>query len=844
MVDVGFATLGVIPSVRGLRAELDRQTSTFDSAGRAGGRRFGDAVATGAGSRLKTSLKAALAPAAGILAGLGGVRIFGDMIAEAQEAAKVSKITSALIKTTGGAANLSASQVGALATSLSKYAAVDDELIQSGANVLLTFRNLRNEAGKGNDVFTRATKASLDLSTVLGGDMKSSALQLGKALQDPVKGITALGRAGVQFSESQKAQIMAFIASNDLLSAQKLILGEVEHQVGGAAGANATAIDRLNVSFKNLEEAAGTAAAPALNKFADLAANDVIPAVEGVGGVVGDAARTFGELPAPIRAATGALVAFRVAQGAGLTGAAGGGLSAMSSGLDSVRLRAMEVGDEFRRLRAGQVEVIGNSGKFTPAVGRMSASLLALKAGAVSAGAGLKRGLSGAMNLVGGPWGIALAAGTVALTHFWGEHQKAKQKIEDFTEAIKADSGAIGDNTRQLAVNTLEKEGLLKAASRLGISLQTVTDAALGNASALSEIQAIGQQVQTMVAGLNAGMGAAGGNMTQASDDAAKLVNGLSDTNGALADSISSYKRQAEAAGNSAATQGALTTSTETYATKIKAAKTALQGLLDVENKRADANAGAFRDQTRLAEAFDAAKKEAADGAKTLDKTTEAGQKNRNALSDLADAWNGSADKVKNAKGAYEDMRKKFIDVATGMGATKTEAKKLADDLLGVPKNVAPKFSTPGMKKALADVKRLHDELAALHDFAVQRIIVTTQAGHVRSDLADIRGHAGGGLLRGPGTGTSDSFLIRASNGEFMQRKAAVDYYGADFMNALNNLRIPRFASGGQIGSSTTITHGPGVQVDSLVLQPANFDAFLRELDRRRRLTSIGGVPQ
>lgn len=59
-----------------------------------------------------------------------------------------------------------------------------------------------------------------------------------------------------------------------------------------------------------------------------------------------------------------------------------------------------------------------------------------------------------------------------------------------------------------------------------------------------------------------------------------------------------------------------------------------------------------------------------------------------------------------------------------------------------------------------------------------------------------------GGSIRGPGTGTSDSVMIRASNGEFMQRQAAVKYYGVDFMHAVNSLQYPRFATGGLIGAN------------------------------------------
>lgn len=74
-------------------------------------------------------------------------------------------------------------------------------------------------------------------------------------------------------------------------------------------------------------------------------------------------------------------------------------------------------------------------------------------------------------------------------------------------------------------------------------------------------------------------------------------------------------------------------------------------------------------------------------------------------------------------------------------------------------------------------------------------------------------GYANGGHIRGPGTGTSDSIQIRASNGEYMQREAAVRYYGVDFMDRVNNLELPRYATGGLItdqfeGSAQSSTAG------------------------------------
>ncbi len=54
------------------------------------------------------------------------------------------------------------------------------------------------------------------------------------------------------------------------------------------------------------------------------------------------------------------------------------------------------------------------------------------------------------------------------------------------------------------------------------------------------------------------------------------------------------------------------------------------------------------------------------------------------------------------------------------------------------------------------------------------------------------RGMRDGGMVLGPGSGTSDSINARLSNGEYVLRANAVKYYGADFMNSLNQMQVQR----------------------------------------------------
>lgn len=219
---------------------------------------------------------------AGAAAGAGIVSGLKSAVDAAVESQKISKLTAQVIKTTGKAAKITADQVGDLATAISNKTGVDDEAIQSGANLLLTFTNVRNEVGKGNDIFNQATQTITDMSVALGQDTKASAIQLGKALNDPIKGVTALSKVGVSFTEQQKKQIKTLVDSGKTLEAQKVILKELGREFGGAAEAAATPMDKLKVAAGNLQEKVGTLLLPVVEKFAVYLNDKAVPAIAGL----------------------------------------------------------------------------------------------------------------------------------------------------------------------------------------------------------------------------------------------------------------------------------------------------------------------------------------------------------------------------------------------------------------------------------------------------------------------------------------------------------------------------------------------------------------------------------
>jgi hypothetical protein len=337
LTNVGYATLDVIPNLKGFEGHLTKGTRPgLLSSGKSGGTLFGDSAGKSAGARFGSVFKSAAK--AGILGGLavaaGAIKVGADAISAAQESQKIGRQTNAVIKSTGGASKITADQVGKLASKLSYLAGVDDELVQSSANVLLTFKNIRNEQGRNNKIFDRGAKVALNMSTALGTDLKGASIQVGKALNDPVKGIAALARVGVTFTKQQQAQIKALVEGGDAnaamaldlidstttynnllkangndsqkvadiltrdltpaqkklfdmygegnhtIEAQKRILRELGSEFGGSARSQATASDRLKVAFGNVQESLGKGLLPIVQDFSRYLLREGVPAAQ------------------------------------------------------------------------------------------------------------------------------------------------------------------------------------------------------------------------------------------------------------------------------------------------------------------------------------------------------------------------------------------------------------------------------------------------------------------------------------------------------------------------------------------------------------------------------------
>jgi len=228
---------------------------------------------TGAGmTALGGAMSATVTPA---------VIAFGKQsVAEFNESERAVRQVESAMKSMGGVSGKTIDQLKGLADSIQMNSLYDDEAVLTDViEKLLTFGNVAGET------FDQAAQAAVDMSARFDQSLKASAIQLGKALQDPIKGVGALSRVGVQFTQQQKDQIEELVKNNDLLGAQAIILGELKKQTEGAAAAKVggggetagleESARKFNVAMGELRESLGGIIAdfitPFIQKLAEVA---------------------------------------------------------------------------------------------------------------------------------------------------------------------------------------------------------------------------------------------------------------------------------------------------------------------------------------------------------------------------------------------------------------------------------------------------------------------------------------------------------------------------------------------------------------------------------------------
>ena len=256
-------------------------------------------------------------------------RSLGPLIAATFGTAAIKNVTNAFVrqeqsifqleqrlKSTQGVSGKTSEGLQKMAAALQKTTVFGDEATMEMQSLLLTFTKIQGP------VFDKATIAVQNVATAMGTDLKSAAIQVGKALNDPKGQLTALSRSGIQFTKSQKDTIKALVDMGDTAGAQTIILKELETQFGGAAEAAAMglggALKQAQNTMGDAAETMGGLLAPAIiiltDEMKELSdttegASPVMVALGGVFNTLTISALTLKEIVGGVGQSLGALAA-------------------------------------------------------------------------------------------------------------------------------------------------------------------------------------------------------------------------------------------------------------------------------------------------------------------------------------------------------------------------------------------------------------------------------------------------------------------------------------------------------------------------------------------------------
>lgn len=411
------------------------------------------------------------------------------------------------------------------------------------------------------------------------------------------------------------------------------------------------------------------------------------------------------------------------------------------------------------------------------------------QAAAAAEGAAASGGLIATLGPAGAAMGALVIGGGLLATmflHNGAAAQQASENINTLTEAIKSDGDAIGENTRKQVVSTLAQDGALYAAQKLGIGASTLTDAVLGNGDAYQrvtgQLQALnaanadayvkGEQYDKQVQAIrqhNADLYNQGKLTADQLSKRFNVVQNLNDVlkkqRGITGAAVASDKLQATAMNTAAKSANAL-------ADSLTNAQTALLALGQTELAQA-ATEDAFKEGVLGLTKTVKGNKDA------LNTNTQAGLANRDALIQLLQQANAVAQAQQKNHVAIPKVTADLVanvqqleQTAIHAGLSKDAVQALVAQMHLTPKDIRTTFKSNSgvLLGEVATVKaRLEDLTSVNWTINMQAVL----SGGIANVGGGIKAKAAGGLVTGPGTGTSDSILAMLSNREFVSTAAS-----------------------------------------------------------------------
>lgn len=188
-----------------------------------------------------------------------------------------------VLEATGHAAGFSSDKLGEMAAAMHDMTGISKDVLKDSYAIIATFKNVRG------DQFKETAMLAADMAEVLQSDVKGAAMQVAKALNDPIKGVSALADAGVSFTQQQQDMIAKMVEANDIVGAQKVILEELRGEFGGAAeaagGTFSGQMAKMSETIRDVKGNIGEGLMPVLMEF--------MPLIEGLGEFVKNNSEVF-----------------------------------------------------------------------------------------------------------------------------------------------------------------------------------------------------------------------------------------------------------------------------------------------------------------------------------------------------------------------------------------------------------------------------------------------------------------------------------------------------------------------------------------------------------------------
>ena len=638
-------------------------------------------------------------------------------------------------------------------------ASVGIEAEAGGTAMSLTWKQIDAAVREGGD--------SLELIARTAG---MTADQFSKAWGEDAAGATTSfveGLAGVKAAGGDVNGVLDQLGINGIRQSDTLLrlagagdLLRESLELGAEAFADNTALAEEYAKRAQTTEAQVSVAWNRIKDAAITAGEATLPVVAGLAGGVGELADRFNELPAGAQHFTVGMGAVVAGGGLGL-----GVLSQLITSTSAVHQGLVQMG--------------------------MTARTAGLAMGGI---------------------GIVLTAASLALGTWMSRQAEAAALADRYSDAITQQGEAVGEYSRQMAIQELSQQGALDAAKQLGVGLDTLTDAVHGNADAQTEIN---ERIQETILSWENGT-----DTTREQYHAALDLNeALGKQSSAYADAAAQAELEAEAldASTSASERDELSKQKQTQ--KIREQEQALDQLIAATQTYGNTLVALSGSETAVASARLSAlgllqTYTDETGALTIamnesrtefDLNTESGLRAQQALDNLAQAGMRQIEVMVESGATHDELAAKaaeltasYVDTATQLGQNEQAAKDLADAYYAVPDKIELEVIASGVDEAQRQLKSIPRRLQ------VDMVVVPSgPSGGPGPGFTATPGFSAGGAVSGPGTTTSDSVIARLSRDEHVLTAAEVQAMGGHAavyaMRAALRDGLPRYATGGPV---------------------------------------------